>query len=312
MPDGEFLERKQELTALVEMPGAGPATLLNAAWEVLGNVLYDRAEVDAQLLPDARPLVQRVADNPQLRERQSDTYFNARIALATWGVFDELSRNEPISDTVRNASCLELGSIISDTTDGTFRLDSLPHFPAQKMCEAMTLALLLRNSEQSGVFAVPAPPYVHKFAGVDQATGTTAFQIHGMSQEQMAPLFVGKFLQERMRNTALHRNVLVLGLGQVIMSAATKVNSIFDESKRQGSIRNGQRWMLNVMARTLSQETRGSIESSPEERLAYYSTHHLKSLIIGFRPYAANDTLQSWSGPEDDRPTSYTTSSWDP
>lgn len=218
MPDGEFLERKQELTALVEMPGAGPATLLNAAWEVLGNVLYDRAEVDAQLLPDARPLVQRVADNPQLREWQSDTYFNARIALATWGVFDELSRNEPISDNVRNASCLELGSIISDTTNGTFDLQQLHNCPAQKMSEVVTLALLLRNSEQSGIYGVPAPPYAHKFAGVDQATGTTSFHIHGMSSGQAGvPVCVNKLFQDRMLNTESYRNVLVIGLGRLIM-----------------------------------------------------------------------------------------------
>lgn len=281
MSGGEFLQRREELTALAERPDVSPLELQNVAWQTLGEVMSHPPTDDETLLPQARLLFERLANDQALQAAQTDTYLNARMTLATWDVLSASYRHEPIPEGVRFASCRSLGTLLenfsfqkADTNKGT----------AQKMCEATILALLLRAPERSAILGLPAPPGAHHFRGVDEITGTTSFQVYGVSRDKVVPMYVNTFQRSHMEIPERHKGVLVVGLGRLLMHVAQSNHIINQEfGRREGSLKHRQRWLVDLVAQTLVQQAvEATLPDYPEHRFLRQASAKLKWLVERF------------------------------
>ncbi|HJQ08320.1 MAG TPA: hypothetical protein VJ836_02435 [Candidatus Saccharimonadales bacterium] len=277
----ELFQHKQALTELAQTPNIDPEILQTEAWNVLGNVLYESSAENGHLLPGAYNVMQRLADDPGLRARQSDFYFDARIALATWGVFGKLSRHEPITEKTRRTSCRNLGRLLADTTDNTFRLSELAPTVVKKMYEAMTIALLLRNQEQTGVYGLPSPPYTHRLFHPDPTTGTTSFQAYAIKETHWVPMYVSGLWQRHMDDPERHKGVFLVSLGEIAMSRTSEIPTIYKQQRQQGTRPDAQRWLLSIAAEALAQESDGNL--SPDKiALLDSTTKRLTRLAMNF------------------------------
>jgi hypothetical protein len=141
MVDGDFSERHQALMVLAENREADRDLLENEAWDIIGGALGGKGRFsdDVRLLPDARPLLERLGSDEIPVEEQHETDLgrplSAQITLATWGVILKAASGEPLDTATRQRTRHKLGELMLKTTDGKLSLDDLSHWDSQKMSE---------------------------------------------------------------------------------------------------------------------------------------------------------------------------------
>lgn len=307
MATGEFAARQAELQTLLADPRAGPDTLETAAWDVIGGVLFEpRSDEsvarDQLLLPTARALLQRNLDHPELAAAGDDRYFNARIAIAVWGILGKLSRGQELEPKTRNTSIRNLSLLASDATGGSFAIDELDQHPATKVREAVALGLAIRGNRGHQVtFGVPSPPFTHARDYYDADNGTSSFQIYIGKDSILTPTYVTSRNREGLQTTG----VLAFGVGELLMSAATKIEGIMQRSKQQGTLGDGQRWLTNLAARLLAEEPGGI--TADHRGLLNRAGGNLSRMVDNYRRQVEAEAQRQTDGGSG----VYTTSSWD-
>lgn len=305
----DWAERQATLQVLATAPGTRPEVLEAEAWNVIGDVLFEppNPERATLLLPTARSLLQRLVDDPDLREGADPMYLNARMTIAVWGILGKMSRGEPLEDKTRATSIRNLSGLVSEATGGDFAIDTIWPHAAKKMREVVALELLIRGDRRrpSTHHGVPSPPFTHHDY-VDRENSTTNFQLYGIAPGRISPILVTSRDNEALART---RGVVNLALGPLLMSAAQSVKSVILESRRQGRIVDGQRWLTNLVAKLLATESDG-ISPDHSTFLNRAGRDLIRLVNSSGRASYGRPTWPGVPPPEVDRePTTYTTSS---
>lgn len=225
--------------------------------------------------------MERIADDEELRDEGHDAYFDAGIAIACGDVLYALARGKSVFGDVQQASARNLGKLITDTTGDTYAVDAMPDGAERKLHQVIALALLMRNTEDYGMYGVPSPPATHA-ADYVEADGTTSHHMYAVSPRRAVPIHATRWYS---RNEILSmQGVLPIMLGSLLVSSVKDAPTIFAASKAQGHLERGQRWLVNEIARGLgleAEDARDGLEQ-PMRRFLNASSRHVCGLVAKF------------------------------
>lgn len=262
-----FTERENRLLWLAETRVVDPWELEDVAWGVLEGIVYDphsESQEEQELLPAVLPLIERLATDERLLGRLETMRLNAGIVYATWPGFEALAEDTSPDNQARLEIRRRLGQLVTDTTAGRFDIGK--HEPAvtNKVSEALTLLVLHRNDETTGVSGLPAPPACQRIENVDRQTGLRRHTVYAITPDGFTPIFSHWFRQRSANNAG----ILNLGFGKLMASSARGIDSIDEELMKlseNARVRRAANHAARLLALEAAGESAGSEQLLPDE-----------------------------------------------